>query len=64
MVAKEDMTYEERKELINLKHDLRMKELLYIRESEAIRHENNLSLHRIKRADQKRIIAERENFRN
>ena len=62
--------FKERKKLIELqkeadkiKHEMKMDELKYIRENEAIKHDKDMEAHRIRNADIKRTIAQKQAYR-
>ena len=62
--------FKEREKLIALqkeadetKHEMKMAELKYIRENEAIKHDKDMEAHRIRNADIKRTIAQKQAYR-
>ena len=51
------------KEADKIKHEMKMDELKYIRENEAIKHDKDMEAHRIRNADIKRTIAQKQAYR-
>lgn len=63
-MGSEEISFKEKKELIELRHSLSMKELETIRENDKLKYNDMLSLHRLKRADRRNEIATREQFKH
>lgn len=69
-VVVESQDFKERKELYNLekeiielRHEYKMKELKYQRDNDKIHHENEMERQRIRSAEIQRTIARKEQFR-
>ena len=59
-----ELSFLERKELIELEHKLKMEELTYIRKTEEIKHDLELQRIRIKTAEVRRTMDRKENWQN